>query len=191
MSWHDLIDFEDTYEICDEYPYTIRKKSTGKELKETLNSNGYYSVTLRFNGKPMKLLKHRLVAKQFIPNPNNLPWIDHMNRDKSDNHIINLRWITNADNQKNRLSSLGIQYEFIDYDAAPRDLIIITDYGKNELVNYYYSPSNELFYYDNDVKLRVLHINENNLGYKFVYAINSENKKIKIQISKFKKLYHL
>ena len=98
MSWHDLIDFEDTYEICDEYPYTIRKKSTGKELKETLNNRGYYCVNL--NRKTF--YKHRLVAKQFIPNQNNYNCVDHINRDKTDNHIQNLRWCTNSDNSQNR-----------------------------------------------------------------------------------------
>ena len=187
MSWYDLIDFEDTYEICDEYPYTIRKKSTGKELKETLNNRGYYCVNL--NRKTF--YKHRLVAKQFIPNQNNYNCVDHINRDKTDNHIQNLRWCTNSDNSQNRSSTRGVEYEFINYDEAPRDLIIITDYGKNELVNHYYSPSNELFYYDNDVKLRVLHLNKDSDGYIYVYVINTNNKQIRIRFNKFKKLYHL
>ena len=101
MSWHDLIDFEDTYEICDEYPYTIRKKSNGFELKESINQRGYYSVSL--NRRPYT--KHRLIAKQFIPNPDNLPFVDHMNRDKTDNHVFNLRWTTNAENQKKNAKS--------------------------------------------------------------------------------------
>ena len=187
MSWYDLIDFEDTYEICDEYPYTIRKKSNGFEVSESINQRGYYSVSL--NRRPYT--KHRLIAKQFIPNPDNLPYVDHMNRDKTDNHVFNLRWTTNAENQKNRLSTRGVEYEFINYDDAPRDLIIVTDYGKHELVNYYYSPSNDLFYYDNDLQLRILHIYTRGNDNSFVCVINTNNKRVQIHYDKFKKLYHL
>lgn len=191
MSWHDIIDFEDTYEICDEYPYTIRKKSTGKELKETLNSKGYYCVNLSINGKPKKLLKHRLIAKQFIPNPNNLPWIDHMNRDRTDNHISNLKWASHSQNSRNKSSNHGVEYVYINYDEAPRDLIIVTDYGNHEFVDYYYSPSNELFYYDNDSQLRVLYINIYRNIYKYVKLLDVNNKRVNIHCDKFKKLYHL
>ena len=183
MSWHDLIDFEDTYEICDEYPYTIRRKSTGKELKETLNNDCYYSVCL--NRK--KFYKHKLIAKQFIPNPDNLTYVDHKNRDRTDNHLSNLRFVSSSTNNKNRSSTCGIKYTYIDYDEAPRDLIIVTDYGNSELVDYYYSPSNDLFYYDNNEQLRILHINKN----KRVTVFDTNNKRVQIYYNKFKKLYHL
>ena len=191
MSWHDLIDFEDTYEICDEYPYTIRKKSTGREIKETLNNDGYYSICLNLNGKQKHFQKHRIIAKQFIPNPDNLSLIDHKNRDKTDNHIINLRWLSKSGNSKNKSSSHGVEYVYINYDEAPRDLIIVTDYGNHEFVDYYYSPSNELFYYDNDSQLRVLYINIYRNIYKYVKLLDVNNKRVNIHCDKFKKLYHL
>ena len=187
MSWHDLIDFEETYEICDEYPYTIRKKSNGFELKESINQRGYYSVSLNRR----HYLKHRIIAKQFIKNPNNYNCVDHINRNKTDNHISNLKWASHSINSRNKSSNCGVEYTYIDYDAAPRDLIIITDYGKHELVDYYYSPSNDLFFYDNDDQLRILHINENKHSIKYIYAMNIYNKKFKIFYDKFKKLYHL
>ena len=187
MSWQDLIDYEDTYEIFTEYPYVIRKKSTGKELKETLTGSGYYYVGLNRH----LFRKHRLIAKQFIPNPDNLPYVDHINRDKTDNHLSNLRWCTNSENALNKSSSCSIEYDFIEYDEAPRDLIIVTDYGKHELVNYYYSPSNDLFYYDNDLQLRILHIYTRGNDNSFVCVINTNNKRVQIHYDKFKKLYHL
>ena len=187
MSWQDLIDYEDTYEIFTEYPYVIRKKSTGKELKETLTGSGYYYVGLNRH----LFRKHRLIAKQFIPNPDNLPYVDHINRDKTDNHLSNLRWCTNSENALNKSSSCSIEYDFIEYDEAPRDLIIVTDYGENELVDYYYSPSQDKFYYDNNVKLRVLHYNKDKHGYQFINIINTNKKRVKLMIIKFKKLYNL
>lgn len=45
---------------------------------------------------------HRLIATAFIPNLGNLPEIDHKNRDKSDNRVENLRWVSSKDNMNNR-----------------------------------------------------------------------------------------
>ena len=186
MSWQDLIDYEDVYEIYTEYPHLIKNKLTGKILSESFDkSTGYYRVHLcnKF------LRKHRLIAKQFIPNPDNLPYVDHINRDKTDNHIENLRWCTSSENQFNKSSNLGIEYEFVDYEDEPEDLIQVTDYGKHELEDYYYSPSQNLFYFDNGVKYRILHINYNKLGLAYVYAYSIEHKRVKICYNKFKKLY--
>lgn len=46
-------------------------------------------------------LVHRLVAECYIPNPNNNPQVDHINRKRDDNRVENLRWATNSDNQRN------------------------------------------------------------------------------------------
>jgi hypothetical protein len=50
--------------------------------------------------KTKGFLVHRLVAIAFIPNPNNLDTVDHINEDKKDNTIANLKWMTNLDNWK-------------------------------------------------------------------------------------------
>lgn len=63
------------------------------------HNKGYLCV--RIKGKDYKV--HRLVAECFIPNTENKPFIDHINRDRSDNRVENLRWATNSDNQRNTL----------------------------------------------------------------------------------------
>ena len=185
MTWQNLAGFENDYEIYSEYPYNIRRKSNGKILKEGLTHKGYIRVYL--NGHPY--VKHRLIALQFIPNPENLPFVDHKNKIKTDNRIENLRWVDCSTNCKNRSSSHGIDYNIIDYDDCPDDLIIVKDYGKYEFEDYYYSPENNRFYFDSGVDLRELHVNYNNNGVAYVNAMNIENKKINICFTKFKKLY--
>lgn len=62
------------------------------------DSYGYIKVALWKNGKKKTVKVHRLVAKAFIPNPNSLPEINHINGDKSDNRACNLEWVSRRDN---------------------------------------------------------------------------------------------
>lgn len=63
------------------------------------NNQGYYIVSLYQNGKDIKLRIHRLVAEAFIPNPNNLPQINHKDENKHNNNVNNLEWINHQNNQ--------------------------------------------------------------------------------------------
>lgn len=62
------------------------------------NRNGYLQVGIRSKMHQV----HRLVAETFIPNPENNPEIDHINRTKTDNRVENLRWVTHSENNRNR-----------------------------------------------------------------------------------------
>ena len=63
-------------------------------------SNGrYLKVTLSINGKERQFLVHRLVAKAFIPNPQNKPEVNHINGNRYDNRVENLEWVTASENQ--------------------------------------------------------------------------------------------
>lgn len=83
-----LIGFENDYEIMTQYPYDIRNKHTMK-MNYGVNKT-QDGIILNLNGK--KCLKHRLMAHQFIPNPNNKKLVYHINGDKLDNHLENLSY---------------------------------------------------------------------------------------------------
>lgn len=186
--WHDVKGFENTYEILDDFPYIIRKKANGKILKETLNAEtGYYMVSL--NG--VLFYKHRIIAIQFIPNPYNLPCVDHKNNKRHDNHISNLRWLSYEDNARNKLSSKGVIYEFCQYGEEPEDLIEVTDYGNHKFKKYYYSPSEDIFYYDNKAKFRQLYYNKKSDDCYYVIAKDTDGNRVNIYYNTFMKLYGL
>ena len=191
MTFVTLIENED-YEISTDYPYVIRKKANEQIVSEHINNNnGYIQLTLskQVNGITVwhKYLKHRLVAKQFIENPNNYAYVDHINRNKLDNRIENLRWCSSSDNNKNRTSSCGVEYEF--FDDIDDEAVVVTDYGTHRFENYYYSPEKDAFYFYNGVKYRRLHVNEMKNGYLFVYMMSTENKQVQVMLLRFKKLY--
>lgn len=82
----------------------IYSKISHKFIKARLNCKGYYIVTLKkVNGKKDFLL-HRLLAEAFIPNPENKPCIDHIDCDRTNNSINNLRWVTYRENNLNPIT---------------------------------------------------------------------------------------
>ena len=84
--------------------YVLEEKGTtrfvkGKILKPWNDSGDrYLMIMLCKNGEHEKRLMHRLVAEAFIPNPNGLPEVDHIDHDTKNNNVTNLRWVTHREN---------------------------------------------------------------------------------------------
>jgi len=73
----------------------------GRWRKSVKNSRGYHEVILCVDGKPKHFSVSRLVAQHYIPNPENKPEVDHINRERDNNHVSNLRWATRQENCDN------------------------------------------------------------------------------------------
>ena len=85
---------------------SLNYRKTDKEqvLKNKIDKDGYLLVNLYKNGKSKTFKIHRLVAQAFIPNSDNKPFIDHINTNRSDNRVENLRWVTHKENMNNDLT---------------------------------------------------------------------------------------
>ena len=81
---------------------TVKNNKTNKILKNSVNFNGYYHVTLYKPNNRQQFKIHRLVSEAFIENPLNKRCIDHKDNNKSNNNSNNLRWCTDIENSQNR-----------------------------------------------------------------------------------------
>ena len=184
MELEELRGFEKDYMINKNYPHEIIKKNTNKIIKEYVENNGYYRINL--NGD--KYSKHRIIAKHFISNPDNLPEVDHINHDRTDNRIENLRWCSSKDNCKNKTSNKGIKYNYINYsEFNDEDLTIVDKYKDYEIEDYYYNSNTNKFYYDTGVGYKELHINYTRKHSAFVNIQDKNNKFIKVFYNEFKR----
>lgn len=76
----------------------IFSKKRGIFLKIHSDKKGYQVVGLTINGKQVTKRVHRLVANAFIPNPENKPQVNHIDKNKSNNDVSNLEWVTASEN---------------------------------------------------------------------------------------------
>ena len=107
--WKDIKGFEGLYQVSntgivrgvDRLVNTVNSSKRtvhGKTIKQTLNKYGYWVVGLSNQGKHKLTTVHRLVASAFIPNPDKLETVNHINEIKTDNMVLNLEWMSAKDN---------------------------------------------------------------------------------------------
>ena len=126
MTFTPLRDFEADYEIEVDEPHRIRKRGSDRFVTPSLQRDTGY-VRVRLNGRNYRY--HRILAKHFIPNPDDLPQVDHIDRNPLNNTLENLRWVSSSDNNRNRVINRA-RFEYL--HDPPNDLIEITRYNDFE-----------------------------------------------------------
>lgn len=156
--WKDIKGFEGLYQVSNygrvkslarRVPHIKRTRLLSERiLKHQLREDGYLQLNLSTKGKVIKPLIHRLVAEAFIPNPNNLPQVNHKDENKTNNNVDNLEWCTQqynstygtvierlqVGNMKNRKPVLqySLNGEFItEYESIKAVAIAVNGSGSN------------------------------------------------------------
>lgn len=98
--WEDIKGYTGLYSVST--TGKVLSHQSEKLLKPFVNHKGYLIVQLSKNGHRQNKRIHRLVAEAFIPNPDALPEVDHIDNDMQNNKVENLRWVTGSCNTRNR-----------------------------------------------------------------------------------------
>ena len=102
---------EEIWKTIEDYPNyevstfgNIKNKTTNKQLKLQKNYSGYLKISLlNIEKKSFSCIVHRLVAKAFIPNPENKPTVNHIDKIRNNNNLYNLEWATMSEQNKHLL----------------------------------------------------------------------------------------
>ena len=103
--WRPIIGYEGLYEVSNMGRFRkLGNNGDIRYLKATKNNFGYYTIGLWKDKKVRQFRISRLIAETFIPNPENKPYVDHIDTNKANNNVCNLRWVTPAENSNNNIS---------------------------------------------------------------------------------------
>ena len=102
VTWKDIEGFEGIYKVSSEGVVvgTPRRGTKGGVVKQYKTKYGYMQYQLYKNGKLYHAYVHRLIAQHFTPNPDNKPFVNHIDGNKLNNNIENLEWVTHDENLK-------------------------------------------------------------------------------------------
>lgn len=124
----DISKFKDDWVIIDNFPsYKINSDgiviniNTNKVLKQSIN-NGYYDVTLTKNKRHYRIKIHRLLANAFIPKIKDKPYVDHIDGNKLNNSIDNLRWVNPYENYHNVVTEAKTKTSIIKYNKVNKSV---------------------------------------------------------------------
>ena len=186
--WEPLLNHPN-YEICRIYPYSIRRVRDKYVIKETLfKTTNYFMCSI----DGLVVLKHRLIALQFIPNTNSEEYdcIDHINHIRTDNRIENLFWCSHYENMNNR-SRTKYGREIIYVDELPEDVIYVDHYNHHRFRGYYFSLTEDKFYRAlRNGKNREIPTYEHH-GFRVVVLTNINKRQCEIRYEKFLEMYDL
>ena len=151
--WKPTYILPEIYRISDDGRiYSLKYR---KILKTFLGTSGYLFFYIRSSGIKKSVYIHRLVATAFIPNPENKCEIDHINGDRLDNRVENLRWVSSKENKHNENTyphSLMHTLKMIEMSKRPvslyKDGVLIREFKSQKAASEYLgiSPSTVRYY---------------------------------------------
>lgn len=103
--WKDIKGYEGLYQISNFGRVKSFKKRKPYIMRAHESLKHYLDSPLTMNGIEKRYRLHRLVAQAFIPNPNNLPQVNHIDGNKHNNHVSNLEWCDNGYNQRHAFAN--------------------------------------------------------------------------------------
>jgi len=95
--------YEGLYSAEEDGRIFSHSRNRKKYLTPAITRDGYFMVVLYKDEQPKSIKVHRLIALTFIPNPENKYAVDHIDRDKTNNSVSNLRWATRSENLINTI----------------------------------------------------------------------------------------
>ena len=106
---------------------------------ESEDQNGYLHLSIKYR----KVNKHRLIAIQWIDNDDTETkiQIDHIDRNRLNNHISNLRWVTALENCKNRTKTIRQLNEYV--EELPENAFEISEYNDYDFDRYYFDKDGD------------------------------------------------
>lgn len=130
--WKDIKGYEGLYQVSNlGRVKSFPRKGTHTKREHILivgkNHKGYFQVKLTKKCKAKTISVHRLVAEAFIPNPDNLPQINHKDGNKDNNCVNNLEWCTNEYNMKEAIR-LGLRDKIYKYGKNHFNSVIVNQY---------------------------------------------------------------
>lgn len=174
--WKDIPGYEGFYKasslgrVISLHRVIIRKTGAQQTMQPILirsndGSSGYHYITLCKYGHKKKLPIHRVIAFAFLDNPDNKPIIDHINGNKEDNRVSNLRWATYSENMKNENT---VQKFRLTFSEKGRSVVQLKD---NKLIRIYQYSSETKHYgfVPSNVRKACNHIYSQHKGYQWMY----------------------
>lgn len=156
--WKDIVGYEGLYQVSNLGRIKRLEKITKWHTKHTSYSrldkekiltqeilkNGYPGIRLSKNGIKKRIAAHRIIAKAFLPNPENKPCINHKDGDRTNNNIENLEWCTYSENNIHEWRVLKKQH----YNKKPVVCVETNEFFGSmvEAANQYNCTKHNIFY---------------------------------------------
>lgn len=147
--WRDVVGYEGLYQVSNtgkvqtvEHHDRFGRLYRQVEMRQHRSRNGYQMLYLKAGGHRRMVLVHRLVATAFIPNPDNLSDVNHIDGDKTNNDVSNLEWCTHSYNQCHAFA-IGLNHpsKKLGIDVIRDDGVVYHSYRDAALANHTTHPT--------------------------------------------------